>query len=74
VNDIYTLPGLFTYSVKFNVKIYNRWGAKVFETEDKDINWAPKNISDGVYFMTILYVDCNNEEKKLAHTVTVITE
>lgn len=71
VNDVYTVPNLFEYSIKFNVKIYSRWGNKVFETEDKEINWAPKNISDGVYFMTILYVDCNNEEKKLAHTVTI---
>jgi hypothetical protein len=45
----------------------------VFETEDKEINWAPKNISDGVYFMTILYVDCKNEEKKIGHSVTVIS-
>jgi gliding motility-associated-like protein len=71
INDTYSVLDLFTYSIKFNVKIYNRWGAKVFETEDKDINWNPKNISDGVYFMTILYLDCSNEEKKLAQTITV---
>ncbi len=71
INDTYSILDLFTYSIKFNVKIYNRWGAKVFETEDKEIDWSPKNISDGVYFMTILYLDCSNEEKKLAQTITV---
>jgi len=74
INDVYSVPALFEYSAKFNVKIFSRWGNKVFETEDKEINWAPKNLSDGVYFMTILYSDCNNEEKKMAHTITVITQ
>ena len=73
INDVYTVGSLFEYSAKFNVKVFNRWGNKVFETEDKEINWAPKNISDGVYFMTILYVDCKNEEKKIGHSVTVIS-
>lgn len=74
INDVYSVPALFEYSAKFNVKIFSRWGNKVFETEDKEINWAPKNLSDGVYFMTILYSDCNNEEKKMAHSITVITQ
>lgn len=74
INDVYNVPALFEYAAKFNVKIFSRWGNKVFETEDKEINWAPKNLSDGVYFMTILYSDCNNEEKKIAHSITVITK
>lgn len=74
VNDIYNTQTLFEYSQKFNVKVFNRWGAKVFETEDKSINWSPKNLSDGVYFMSIIYTDCNNELKKLAHSITIISK
>lgn len=71
VNDIYTVADMFYYSTSFNVKIFNRWGAKVYDTGDKQIQWNPKNISDGVYFMTILYTDCNNKQQKLAQTITL---
>ena len=41
-----------------DIKIYNRWGNLVFETNDKNINWDGKNkytkgdCTDGVYFYT----------------------
>ena len=41
-----------------DLKIFNRWGNLVFETNDKDINWDGNNkytkaeCSDGVYFYT----------------------
>jgi len=73
-NDVYTVMDMFYYSTSFNVQIFNRWGAKVYETGDKQIQWKPKNISDGVYFMAILYTDCNNEQQKLAQTITVTTK
>jgi len=55
-NDMYhpLLPYLFVE--KINIKIYNRWGTLVFETEDPDINWDGKDmnsklpVSDGVYY------------------------
>lgn len=70
--DIYKLPNVFTpdgdqindffipfpynFVEKINLKIFNRWGNKVFETEDPNINWDGKNkfsgeeCSPGVYF------------------------
>lgn len=74
VNDIYNTQDLFANTQIFNVQVFNRWGAKMYETGDKSINWKPKNISDGVYFMAIIYTDCNNEQQKLGHTVTVTTK
>ena len=72
VNDVYDLNDLFYQTKSFNVKVFNRWGAKVYDTQDPQVDWAAKNLSDGVYFMAIVYTDCNNEEKSLAHTVTLI--
>ncbi|OYT14172.1 MAG: hypothetical protein B6I19_01285 [Bacteroidetes bacterium 4572_114] len=68
----YSLPNVFTpngdsYNDKFvpfdytsvdriELKIFNRWGRIVFETNDPDINWDGKNMnnnsdcSDGAYF------------------------
>jgi len=79
---LYTLPNVFTpdgdgfndffipfpydFVEKIDLKIYNRWGALVFETSDPDINWDGKNkyshqqSSQGVYF----YV-CDVYEQRL---------
>ena len=47
-----------------NTTIYNRWGIKVFETDDVNIDWGGRTTSgelcnDGIYFYTI-----TTEEKK----------
>lgn len=72
INDVYDLNDIFHYSNSFHVQIFNRWGSKIYDTQDPEVNWNAKNLSDGVYYMAILYTDCNNQQKKLAHSVTVI--
>lgn len=54
----------------YRVTIFNRWGRKVFETEDSSTNWNGKiqndgsDAHDGVYFFEIIYTDlCSDEEK-----------
>ncbi len=55
VNDLYH-PYPYKFVEKVDMKIYNRWGNLVFQTEDSDLNWDGKNIqtqqlvSDGVYY------------------------
>jgi gliding motility-associated-like protein len=55
VNDIYQ-PLRTSYVEKVEMKIFNRWGLQVFETEDPDINWdgkitgTNKLVSPGVYY------------------------
>jgi gliding motility-associated-like protein len=55
INDI--LHPLPYWSVeKIDLKIFNRWGNLVYQTEDPDINWdgtylnEKKRVSDGVYY------------------------
>ena len=54
-NDIY-ISQRTSYVEKVDMKIFNRWGILVFETEDPDINWdgkiTGKNqlVSPGVYY------------------------
>ncbi len=54
-NDLY-LPLRTSYVEKVDMKIFNRWGMLVFETEDPDINWDGKIkgskqlVSPGVYY------------------------
>jgi gliding motility-associated-like protein len=55
-----------------DMKIYNRWGNLVFETNDKDVNWDGKNkyskgeCPDGVYYYTCVvnFYRLNGTESK----------
>ncbi len=54
-NDIYR-PLRTSYVEKVEMKVFNRWGILVFETEDPDINWdgkitgSDKLVAPGVYY------------------------
>jgi hypothetical protein len=43
-----------------SIEIYNRWGARVFYSEDRFFKWCP-DVSDGVYYYSI---DLKQEVKK----------
>jgi gliding motility-associated-like protein len=57
------------------MKIYNRWGALVFETKDKNINWDGKNkdtkadCSEGVYYYTckVFFFSVKQEQSAELH-------
>ncbi len=55
INDLFK-PYPYRFVDHIDLKIYNRWGTLVFETEDPDINWngqdlnTGKIVSDGVYY------------------------
>jgi gliding motility-associated-like protein len=57
-NDIYTPVKPYYFVEKIDIKITNRWGIVVYETDDPEINWDGryfknnKLVSDGVYFYT----------------------
>jgi gliding motility-associated-like protein len=54
-NDVYT-PFPYTSVESVDMKIFNRWGKIVFETDDPDIDWDGRNqnnnseCSEGTYF------------------------
>ncbi len=66
VNDIYRSQRA-AFVERVDMKIFNRWGLLVFETEDPDINWDGKTsdsdqlVSPGVY-----YYICNVYEQRLS--------
>lgn len=65
-NDFF-VPFPYDFVEKIDLKIYNRWGNLVFESQDPDINWdgtdmqTGKALSDGVY-----YYLCDVYEKRLS--------
>ena len=55
-NDIFK-PFPFRFIDRVEFQVFNRWGGKVFETTDPNLNWDGTNLSDepleeGVYFYT----------------------
>ena len=56
VNDLFQPYQPYTNVEKIDITIYNRWGRKVFHTEEPNINWDGKDYlskqlcSDGTYF------------------------
>lgn len=46
-----------TYFFK-SIKIYNRWGANVYTSSDRNFRWCPENLSDGIYYY---YIDLNEK-------------
>jgi gliding motility-associated-like protein len=60
-NDVYTpFPG-WRFVSKVEMKIYNRWGSVVWQTENPNINWdgsdqeSNKELEDGIYLYSGFY-------------------
>lgn len=57
VNDSFQLKGEFIN--EFNLKIYNRWGEKLFETNKIEDHWdgtfKDKIVPEGIYFYQVIY-------------------
>lgn len=67
LNDVFTpiSSGIFD---RFNIKIFNRWGTLMYESEEPHFEWNGKNKagepgSDGVYFYIIETTYRTNEKK-----------
>jgi len=64
--------------IEWNFKIYNRWGQKVFETDEFGTAWngvfEGKNCEDGLYAYLLTYRSCANpiNEEKIAGHVSLI--
>jgi|GEM_PF-5507555 len=46
---------------KFDIEIYNRWGEKIFNSDNINFKWNGTNhnmpVSEGTYFYTLTYID-----------------
>ena len=65
-NDIY-MPLRTSYVERVDMKIFNRWGLLVFQTEDPDINWDGKLTgSDQLVAPGVYYYICDVHEYRLS--------
>jgi gliding motility-associated-like protein len=75
LNDIFRVK--YPFAVKsFHLLIYNRWGEKVFETnnirEGWDGYWKGELSLQGIYVWVISFTGTNNKAQQLKGTVTLI--
>jgi len=64
--------------IKFNLQIFDRWGKKIFETNDMNISWdghtkdSDEPIKDDVYVWKANVTDINNKAHDLVGHVTLL--
>ncbi len=61
----------------FSMDIFNRWGVKVFDTDDKLFKWDARfkggNLADGTYFYVATYFSvCRNKNVNETGTITIL--
>ncbi len=72
INDLFTPLHPYRFVTRVYLKIFTRWGEKVFETTDPEIKWdgkdqkTGKDLSDGVYFYSGYFYEqtLNGEVRK----------
>lgn len=64
VNDEYRIDSTDHISL---FQIVNRWGNVVFSWNSGTLNWEGNDVSEGVYFYRIQYVNCGEELTKTGH-------
>lgn len=52
INDVFFIKNLHK-NPGTSVKIYDRWGVKMYEAADYQNNWKPNELSDGVYYYIV---------------------
>jgi len=71
VNDRFVIENLEILSLA-NLKIYNRWGKLIYESEHYKNDWDAKGVSEGTYFYTLEIQYVNGIIKNYNGTITVI--
>lgn len=77
VNDIYVGNGLMRGVRSYSMTIWNRWGEKVFESDDPTVGWDGRTRSGepapkGNYLCVVEFVTSRREHKSLESTVTLL--
>ena len=76
INEEFKIAGSGIDLDKFNLKVYNRWGEIIFETNDFYFSWDGtvdrKKVQAGVYRWTVQYVDFYGKSYAKTGNVNVI--
>ncbi|MDQ3110556.1 MAG: gliding motility-associated C-terminal domain-containing protein [Bacteroidota bacterium] len=75
INDVFFVEGIYIPENKFEMRIYDYWGGKVFSSFEPNIGWdgrgpAEKNyVQEGFYLLELIWFDTNNEKHTSRSTI-----
>lgn len=77
INDVFPMNDYKDIGTFFELKIFNRWGEKLFETDKAGINWdgvvkETKNINDDVFVFNVKWLGCDNIQHTKRGTVQLL--
>ncbi len=75
INDVFLVSG--TYLDQFEMRIYNRWGEKIYTSNQPDQGWDGRvdngvSAQEGVYMYVVSGTGRNGEALKLVGSITLI--
>ena len=70
-NDLF-VPVKSEGIASMNTMIFNRWGNKIFESDELLIEWNGEDVNDGTYFWIVNYVDIQGEAHQVKGHVTLL--
>lgn len=75
-NDLYPMNQYMVKGSLYNVKLFNRWGEKIAEFTNPDMNWDGningKPAPEGVYIFIAYWIGCDNEKRSLQGNFTLL--
>ena len=75
-NDLYPMNQYMVKGSLYNVKLFNRWGEKIAEFTNPDMNWDGningKPAPEGVYIFMAYWIGCDNEKRSLQGNFTLL--
>ncbi|MBT7825034.1 MAG: T9SS type B sorting domain-containing protein, partial [Bacteroidetes bacterium] len=74
INDHFQIKGVFIN--EFNIQIFNRWGEKLFESDDMNMKWDGsfngRICPVGIYYYQILAKGSENHNNQLSGSISLI--
>ncbi len=74
LNDGFGVKGIAIN--EFSIEIFNRWGEKLYQSDNIDEKWVPtymgNDVQEGIYLYLINYSDYNNNNYRKAGTITLL--
>ncbi len=74
INEVFLVKGAYLES--YNLRIFTRWGYKIFESNDREEGWdgtfQEQDVPEGVYVFVVHGVGLNGRPVHLQGTVTLI--
>ena len=71
INDQLVIENIKYYS-PIKLRIFNRWGQPIYETENYQNNWSAEGQTPGTYFYILRYTDQNDQEQELKGWIEVV--